>query len=51
MTAPVVWLGGGLVAADEARLDPTDRGLTLGDGLYETLRARGATQPTPRHSA
>ncbi len=40
MTAPVVWLGGGLVAADEARLDPTDRGLTLGDGLYETLRAR-----------
>ncbi|MCH7864657.1 MAG: aminotransferase class IV family protein [Proteobacteria bacterium] len=27
----------------EARIDPTDRGLTLGDGLFETIAVRGAT--------
>jgi branched-chain amino acid aminotransferase len=29
--------------AAEAKLDPTDRGFTLGDGVFETLRVRGGT--------
>ena len=33
-----VWLNGALVAADAARIDPADRGFTLGDGLFETIR-------------
>jgi branched-chain amino acid aminotransferase len=36
----LVHLNGELVAASEARLDPADRGLTLGDGLFETILAR-----------
>ena len=36
-----VYLNGRLVADDEARIDPTDRGLTLGDGLFETIAVRG----------
>ena len=36
-----VFLNGRLVADDEARIDPTDRGLTLGDGLFETIAVRG----------
>lgn len=36
-----VFLNGALVEATEARLSPYDRGLLLGDGLFETLRARG----------
>lgn len=35
-----VWLDGSLIDAGEARIDPMDRGLTLGDGLFESLRAR-----------
>ncbi|MDI4663627.1 aminotransferase class IV [Xanthobacter autotrophicus] len=35
-----LWLGTGLVAEDEARISPFDRGFTLGDGLFETLRVR-----------
>jgi len=35
-----VHLNGALVDAAQARIDPADRGLTLGDGLFETLRAR-----------
>ncbi|MCH7935600.1 MAG: aminotransferase class IV [Proteobacteria bacterium] len=35
-----VFLNGRLVADDEARIDPTDRGLTLGDGLFETIAVR-----------
>lgn len=34
----LVWLNAGLVRKDFARIDPNDRGLTLGDGLYETVR-------------
>lgn len=34
-----VWLDGALVAAEAARIDPGDRGLTLGDGLFETMLA------------
>lgn len=36
----MIYLGGQLVAAAEARLDPWDRGLTLGDGLFETIAVR-----------
>lgn len=32
----VAWLNGGLV--DEVRIDSSDRGFALGDGLFETLR-------------
>lgn len=35
----MIHLDGRLVAAAKARIDPADRGLTLGDGLFETLRA------------
>lgn len=31
------WHNGRLARMDEVRIDPTDRGFTLGDGLFETL--------------
>ncbi|HYE50045.1 MAG TPA: aminotransferase class IV [Azospirillaceae bacterium] len=34
----VLWLDGALVPAADARIDPADRGLLLGDGLFETMR-------------
>ncbi len=36
----MIHLGGQLVAASEAGIDPADRGLTLGDGLFETMAVR-----------
>ena len=36
----MIYLGGQLVAAAEARVDPWDRGLPLGDGLFETIAVR-----------
>jgi len=33
----LIWLNGALVEAGAARVAPDDRGLTLGDGLYETF--------------
>jgi len=36
-----VFLNGALVDGARARIDPADRGLLLGDGLFETLRAYG----------
>lgn len=36
----VVWLDGALCPAAEARIDPADRGFTLGDGLFETIAVR-----------
>ncbi|MCW2240451.1 aminotransferase class IV [Azospirillum canadense] len=36
-----VWLNGRLLPAEEARIDPADRGFTLGDGLFETIRVTG----------
>ncbi len=36
-----VWLDGRLQDADTARIDPRDRGFTLGDGLFETVRVAG----------
>ncbi|TCT03294.1 aminotransferase class IV [Aquabacter spiritensis] len=38
-----VWLNGEILDADTARIAPDDRGLTLGDGLFETLQARAGT--------
>jgi len=35
-----VWLDGNIIDAAEARIDPADRGFTLADGLFETMRAR-----------
>ncbi len=48
----MIWINGSLVPADKARLDPRDRGFTLGDGLFETMRARGGSVPLiERHLA
>lgn len=38
---PILWLDGCLLPAGEARVDPGDRGLLLGDGLFETICVRG----------
>lgn len=47
-----VWLNGALVPAEEARIDPADRGFTLGDGLFETIRvAAGRPRHLDRHLA
>lgn len=37
----ICWIDGRLGPIGEARIDPRDRGFTLGDGLYETIRATG----------
>jgi branched-chain amino acid aminotransferase len=48
----MVWLDGELTTVDAARIDPRDRGFTLGDGLYETIRVRdGKPQRLDRHFA
>ena len=39
----VLWLNGRLLPAEDARIDPADRGFTLGDGLFETIRVTGGT--------
>ncbi|CAO3431274.1 aminotransferase class IV [Azospirillum endophyticum] len=41
-----IWLNGRLMSAAEARIDPADRGFTLGDGLFETIRIKDGV---PRH--
>jgi branched-chain amino acid aminotransferase len=38
-----IWLNGAFVSADEARIDPFDRGFLLGDGLFETIRVSGGS--------
>jgi branched-chain amino acid aminotransferase len=48
MAEPSIWLNGALVPADAARIDLADRGLLLGDGLFETLRV---AESRPRHAA
>ncbi|MDQ7248906.1 aminotransferase class IV [Dongia sedimenti] len=35
----MIYLNGAIVPHDFARIDPADRGFTLADGLFETLRA------------
>ena len=48
----IVWLNGALLDQAVARIDPADRGFTLGDGLFETIRAQfGKVQHLPRHFA
>lgn len=37
---PVVWLNGRLLPQDGAQLSIFDRGFTLGDGIFETLRVK-----------
>jgi branched-chain amino acid aminotransferase len=52
MAEPMLWLNGALLPAAVARIDPADRGLLLGDGLFETMAARdGAIPELPRHYA
>ncbi|MBV1836835.1 aminotransferase class IV [Acetobacter estunensis] len=48
----MVWLNGHLFPAGQARIDPTDRGFLLGDGLFETMRLVGGEVPQlERHLA
>jgi branched-chain amino acid aminotransferase len=45
-----VWLNGALLPPGMARIDPADRGLLLGDGLFETMAAQnGAVPELARH--
>ncbi len=44
----VVWLGGRLQGAADATISPADRGFTLADGVFETIRIRGGR---PAHLA
>ncbi|MDQ2649510.1 MAG: aminotransferase class IV, partial [Actinomycetota bacterium] len=39
MTTGTVWLNGALVGATEATTSIFDHGLTVGDGVFETLKA------------
>ncbi len=34
-----IWLNGTLLAAETARINPSDRGFLLGDGIFETMAA------------
>ncbi len=44
------WLNGALLPRDAAAIAPDDRGFTLGDGLFETVRvAAGRPTHLPRH--
>lgn len=48
----IVWLNDGLIEAAAARIDPGDRGLLLGDGLFETIGVRdGGPRLWPAHAA
>lgn len=47
-----LWLNGKILPLATARIDPTDRGLLLGDGLFETMAAKDGTVPDlTRHYA
>lgn len=49
---PLLWVNGHLEAASAARIDPRDRGFTLGDGIFETMRAADGRVPwLPLHLA
>jgi branched-chain amino acid aminotransferase len=48
--AHLLWVNGELLPVGQAALDPRDRGFTLGDGLFETMRARaGVVLRIERH--
>jgi branched-chain amino acid aminotransferase len=34
----IVWIDGGLVPLENARVSPLDHGITVGDGVFETMR-------------
>ncbi|MFD5391022.1 hypothetical protein ACFWMG_40105, partial [Streptomyces sp. NPDC127074] len=36
---PAIWLDGSLCDADSARVSVFDHGLTVGDGVFETVKA------------
>jgi branched-chain amino acid aminotransferase len=45
-----VWLDGSVVDASEARISPFDHGITVGDGVFETLKVvRGTPFAMRRH--
>lgn len=45
-----IWLNGAIMPGTTARLDPADRGFTLGDGVFETIRiADGRPMHLHRH--
>lgn len=45
-----IWVNGGLRDADDARLSVLDHGLTVGDGVFETVRvADGRPFALTRH--
>ncbi|MEV0123013.1 aminodeoxychorismate lyase [Streptomyces sp. NPDC050703] len=47
-----IWLDGGLQDADAARVSVLDHGLTVGDGIFETVKTvRGRTFALTRHLA
>jgi branched-chain amino acid aminotransferase len=47
-----VWLNGALLAADEARVSVRDHGLTVGDGVFETMKVTaGVPFAMTRHLA
>lgn len=47
-----VWLDGGLVAAGQAMVPASDHGLTVGDGVFETVKvSRGIPFAITRHLA
>jgi branched-chain amino acid aminotransferase len=49
-TERVLWINSRLIRLGAARLDPRDRGFTLGDGIFETMRVTGgAVQRLDRH--
>jgi branched-chain amino acid aminotransferase len=41
VTAAPIWLNGALVAAGDASVPALDHGITVGDGVFETLRVYG----------
>lgn len=48
----ILWLNGALCPAADARIDPGDRGFTLGDGVFETIAVQGGRpRHLPRHLA
>ncbi len=48
MATELVWLGGALVPAAEATVSVFDHGLTVGDGIFETLKAVDGVPFAPR---